>query len=131
MIQTIIIADDSATARMVTRRCLEIAGFQGAMFLEARNGSEALELAKNNPVDLLVTDLNMPEMDGQSLLRRVKASPKLVDVPVLVISSLSNPAKEAELRQMGAFGVLSKPITPAGLVGVLQKRLEQREWGQS
>ena len=114
----IVIADDSATARMVTKRCLEIAGYHEATFLEAATGAEALEIAKNNQVDLLVTDLNMPEMDGLSLLKRIKASPKLADLPVLVISSLGNPAKEIELKQRGAFAVLSKPISPASLASV-------------
>ncbi|MCX6640567.1 MAG: response regulator [bacterium] len=130
MFQTIIIADDSATARMVTKRCLEIAGYQQAIFLEARNGAEALEIAKKSAADLLVTDLNMPEMDGTTLLKRIKASPRTTDLPVLVVSSLSNPAKEAELLALGAFAVLSKPISPAVIAGILGKLMEQPQWGQ-
>ena len=131
MFQTIIIADDSATARMVTKRCLEIAGYQEATFLEAETGKQALNLAKDHQADLLITDINMPEMDGKALLMRVKSSPKLVDLPVLVISSLSNPAKENELIELGAFAVLPKPISPADLVAVLQSPSEQADtrWG--
>jgi len=130
MLKTIIIADDSATARMVTKRCLEIAGYEGVIFLEAKNGLEALEIAKSNSADLLVTDLNMPEMDGSTLLKRVKASPKTTDLPVLVVSSLTNSAKEAELLALGAFAVLSKPVSPASLSSVLEQLNEQPEWGQ-
>ncbi len=123
MVHTIIIADDSATARMIIKRCLEIAGFEEAKFLDARDGTEALELARNNKIDLLVTDLNMPKMDGKSLLKHVKSSPKLAELPVLVITSASNQAKEDELKGLGAFAILSKPVSPANVAEVLEKFL--------
>ncbi|MDD2557230.1 MAG: response regulator [Desulfuromonadaceae bacterium] len=109
----IIIADDSGTARMMIRRCLEIIGFNETIFEEAKDGREALALMKKNPPDLLVSDLNMPSMDGETLLQWVKASPKLVNIPVLIISSVTNPAKTAELKKKGAFAVIGKPINPA------------------
>jgi len=117
----IIIADDSTTARMIIRRCLEIAGADTATFLEAKDGKEALELAKNNDVQLLVTDLNMPNMDGQSLLRHIKSSPKLSELPVLIISSASNDAKQSGLLDMGAFAILGKPVTPANLAKIIER----------
>lgn len=104
---------------MFIRRCLEIIGLQDAVFVETANGKEALAKLKEDPPDLLVTDLNMPEMDGATLLRRVKANPRLNATPVLVITSASNPAKAAELMELGAFAVLDKPINP----GVLLKTL--------
>lgn len=115
----IVLADDSKTALLFIRRCLEIIGLQDADFIEVANGKEALAQLKQNPVDLLVTDLNMPEMDGTSLLRRVKANPRLHTIPVLVISSASNPAKAAELLELGAFAVLDKPINPNVLLKAL------------
>ena len=116
---TIVIADDSGTARMMIRRCLEIIGFADATFLEAENGKEALSLVKQNPVDILLTDLNMPVMDGETLLKWVKASPKLNDIPVLVITSAGNQAKSNQLIAMGAFAVANKPINPAILSNIL------------
>ncbi len=120
MFQTIIVADDSVTARMIIKRCLEIAGLSEATFLDARDGTEALELAKNNQVDLLVTDLNMPKMDGLSLLKHIKASPRLSHLPVLVISSVSNPAKAVELLGLGASAILGKPVSPAEVAEALE-----------
>lgn len=136
MPSVIIVADDSATARMVTKRCLEIAGYQDAEFLNARDGREALQMLKerfsgdatggktggasSNDVELLVTDLNMPNMDGTSLLKHIKASPRLSRIPVLVISSMGNSAKEEELLKLGAFAVLSKPVSPASILQALQ-----------
>lgn len=116
----IVIADDSATARMFIRRCLEIVGLGEADILEAENGREALSLVKEHPTDLLVTDLNMPVMDGATLLKWVKGSPRLIDLPVLVITSAGNPAKEVELCSLGAFGVLNKPVSPAALMEALK-----------
>jgi two-component system chemotaxis response regulator CheY len=120
-LRCIVIADDSTTARMIIRRCLEIAGADSATYLEAKDGKEALELAKTHEVELLVTDLNMPNMDGQSLLKHIKSSPKLSELPVLIISSASNDAKESGLLDMGAFAILGKPVTPASLAKIIEK----------
>ncbi|MFQ5596736.1 MAG: PleD family two-component system response regulator [Nitrospiria bacterium] len=111
----IVIADDSSTARLFIRRCLNLAGFDQTSITFATNGQEALEQVKNEGTDLLITDLNMPVMDGQELLKNVKSDPKISDLPVLVITSAANPAKESELLQMGASSVLCKPITPEAL----------------
>ena len=129
MFETVIVVDDSATARMIIKRCLQIAGCADSNFLEAGDGAQALEIAKSNEVNLVVTDLNMPNMDGTSLLRRIKASPKLHDLPVLVVSSANNAAKESELLKAGAFAVINKPISPATVAQTLQSLNNQNEWG--
>lgn len=119
----IVIADDSGTARMFIRRCLEIIGLGEATLVEAEHGREALSLLKEEDADLLLTDLNMPVMDGATLLKWVKSSPRLHDLPVLVITSAGNPAKEQELLSLGAFGVLNKPVSPAVLMDALKPLL--------
>lgn len=123
----IVVADDSTTARMFVIRCLEIIGLGGSEFLPAANGKEALELLKNGEVDLLVTDLNMPEMNGATLLKKVKASPRLNEIPVVVVSSGSNPAKNEELKKLGAVAVLEKPVSPAALLEVLGSFINPEE----
>ena len=115
----VMIADDSGTARMFIRRCLEIAGFQEAEFLEAANGHEAIALLRQGGADLVMTDLNMPECDGIELLKQIKADKELKMVPVVVVTSAKNPAKEAELLIHGAVAVLAKPVSPAGISAVL------------
>lgn len=124
--EKILIADDSATARMVIKRCLQIAGFAESEFLEAGNGQEVLDLLDGKPVDLLVTDLTMPVMDGTELLTRLSADGNLADMPVLVISSAKNEAKERELVELGAFAVLPKPVSPAMLARTLAPFLPQK-----
>lgn len=115
MSMKIVIADDSKTARFLIRQYLEMAGFYQAEFIEVESGREALDHLKENSVDLVITDYKMPEMDGLDLLRRIKASPKLHDLPVLVITSFANQAKIDELLENGAFAVLQKPLSLAKL----------------
>lgn len=108
----VVIADDSALARMFIRRCLEIAGLSDANFVEAVNGEDALSKMKDINADLLVTDLTMPEMDGVELMRRISSSPRLSGTPVLVVTSAGNEHQREELLSLGVSRILSKPISP-------------------
>lgn len=119
-IQNILIVDDSNTARTIIRQCLEIVGLNEKTFFEAKNGQEALTLLLQQKVDLLVTDLNMPVIDGEMLLKQVKAAPMLSEVRVVVITSANNAAKEQELKKLGANAVLNKPVTPSGVAEVFK-----------
>jgi len=129
MLEKVVVADDSATARMIIKRCLEIAGCSDADFLEAGDGEEALSIIRENQVDLVVTDLNMPNMDGKALLKHIKTSPKLTNVPTIIISSASNKAVEEDLLKQGAFAVLSKPVTPASIAKILSTLTDEDQWG--
>ena len=120
----IAVVDDSETARMFVQRCLEAIGFSEAEFIEATNGQEALDKTKENPVDLIVTDLTMPVMDGETLLRQVKSDPALKEIPVLVITSAGNKAREQEMIGLGALAVIAKPFAPAELYQILQPFME-------
>jgi two-component system chemotaxis response regulator CheY len=117
---TILLADDSAMARMFIKRCFEIAGAWDAEFLEAKDGEEALELTGTNDVDLVVTDLNMPVMDGTAYVRTIYENPDIYQGPIVVVTSLQNEAKEAELLGYGVHSVLSKPISPAAMAELLE-----------
>jgi two-component system chemotaxis response regulator CheY len=125
----IIIVDDSATARLIVRRCLEIAGCSDAEFIEAENGKEALALLKEHKVDFVISDLNMPVMDGEMLLKWMKASPKLNEIPLVVLSSAINAAKDRVLLDMGAFAVMSKPISPAKISESMSELIQNKESG--
>ncbi len=120
----IIIADDSATARMFIKRCLQIIGLGDAEIVETEHGKEALAAAKEQCPDILLTDLNMPVMDGETLLKWVKASPKLCELPVIIITSAGNPAKEAQLLKLGARQVINKPVSPPVMMNALKDFLD-------
>ncbi len=110
--KNILIVDDSRMARVIARRCLEILIPSDCLFHEAENGEEALFLIRRTPFDLVLTDLNMPVMDGEALLKWIKGSPKTHDIPVAVISSIGNPEKEQKIKGLGALAVVAKPLSP-------------------
>ena len=121
MSKRVIIADDSALARMFLRRCLEISGLSEAEFIEVGNGLEALDVLKENEVDLVVTDLTMPQMGGVDLMRNIASMDKLKDLPVLVVTSAGNEEQRKELLELGVSGILSKPIAPPVVSEALEK----------
>jgi len=123
----IIIADDSGTARMFIKRCFEISGCQDVDFIEAENGLQAFEQLKKTKVDLVVSDLHMPEMDGTELLKRIKSSPRFHEIPVIIISSAANPKKVEELKALLALDVLSKPVSPASVSKAIKSLLQKSE----
>ena len=115
----ILIVDDSGTSRMIIKRCLEIAGFAESAFHEATDGLEALSFLNEKTVDLVVTDLKMPKMDGSTLIHKLKNDPKMAGIPILVVSSMGNDALEAELSSAGASWIIHKPLSPEALAEVL------------
>ena len=129
MNMTIVIADDSRTARFLIRQYLEMVGFYQAEFIEAENGRVALQQVKDNKANILFTDYKMPEMDGLDLLRRVKASPALHDMPVVVITSFANQAKIDELSENGAYAVLQKPLSMSKLHETMKPFLSYEDYG--
>jgi len=114
-VSPILVVDDSRLARMMVRRCLTAAGFDGDRIIEAGNGRAALDRMGREFFALVVVDLNMPVMDGESMLRRMRCTPALLDVPVIVISSTVNRERELALLAVGASCVLAKPVTAAAL----------------
>lgn len=121
MPQRILIVDDSGTARMLIKRCIEIAGYADADFVESKHGEEALVQLEAEKPDLVVTDLNMPVMDGMELLRRIRSREELADVPVIVVTSTGNEAREDELLREGATAILPKPVSPAVVADTMDK----------
>jgi len=109
---------------MFIKRCLEIVGLGDAEFIEANNGKEALEALKAAPCFLLVSDLNMPVMDGETLLKWVKGNPRLNAVPVIIVTSAGNPAREVQLKALGARAVINKPISPPLLLQAVEPILD-------
>lgn len=128
-IETVLIADDSALARTIVKRCLEIAGLSEITFLEACDGKEALESVKTNQVDLILTDLNMPNLDGKAFLKQLKSRPKTVNIPVIVITSLHTDTLVDELMGVGAYAILKKPVSLSILSDIIQNLCDVDSWG--
>lgn len=126
MINQILIADDSGVTRKMVQRSLEVAGLKGRTFIHVGNGAEALVVLESQTIDLLVTDLNMPVMDGLELLRAMATRPACKGVRVLVVTSVASGAWETELRGLGAAAVVRKPLSGESFPVVLAE-LESSE----
>lgn len=123
MAATILVADDSATMRMIVQATLAGAGWK---VLTAGNGQEALELAKSHPVDLVVSDWNMPVMGGLELIQGLRQEDEYLDVPVLVLTTEDDVDSKMAARDLGVCGWLSKPVDPDVLVELASELLDEQ-----
>ena len=107
----ILVAEDDLRIRTVLDRLLQAVGYE----VEAcTNGREALDAIEARPFDLIITDINMPEMNGEELLNRIRENPATSGLKVIVVSTESNEGRIARLREKGAAFV-HKPFTPERL----------------
>ncbi len=116
-----LIVDDSSTSRMIVQRCLEVAGLAECRYTHAENGLDALATLRKDrdAFDLIVTDLNMPKMDGATFVRLVKKDPATSGIAVVVVSSIADGEAESELLNQGAAAIIKKPVSPAKLIEAL------------
>eukprot|EP01035_Chromulina_nebulosa_P012535 gene12535-16715_t len=98
---------------------------------EAEDGKKALTALQAAPVDVIITDLNMPNMDGVSLIRALRAHPQFRAVPILMLTTESDAAKKAEGKSAGATGWLVKPFDPKKLVDVVTRHLRTTYFDES
>ena len=119
----VLIVDDSAAIRKILQRVLRQTDLRLGEITEAGDGTEAVDLLKDRPFGLILSDINMPQMDGLQLLARIKEMPHLKGVPVIMITTEGGQGKVMEAVQLGAAGYVRKPFTAdqikEKLVGVL------------
>lgn len=118
MKKTVLTVDDSRTMREMVSFTLKSAGYE---VIEAADGQQALGVANTNRVDLVIADLNMPVMDGLTLIRRLRALPAYRTIPILMLTTESDDRKKQEGRSAGATGWIVKPFNPDKLISVVQK----------
>ena len=116
----ILAVDDSPSMREMLATVLRESGFK---VVEAEDGVKALEVAKSQPVDVVLTDQNMPNMDGLTLVRSLRELRDYKSVPILLLTTESSDSMKAQGRAAGATGWLVKPFDPATLLEVVQKVL--------
>jgi two-component system chemotaxis response regulator CheY len=107
----ILVVDDSAAIRKILQRVLRQTGMAIGNIMEAGDGEEALAILNAHKVDLVLTDINMPKMDGLQFLGKMKANAAWVDVPVVMITTEGGETKVAEAVRLGAAGYVRKPFT--------------------
>ena len=108
----VLIVDDSSVMRKIVGRSLRQAGLEILQLLEASNGSEALMLVKENSLDLILTDINMPLMDGLEFVRQLRRVESAQHIPVIMITTEAGEAHVVEALSLGASGYIRKPFTP-------------------
>jgi len=111
MASTILVVDDSMPMRAVIKKMIRAAGFDVGDFLDAGDGSEALAVLERHQVDVVLTDHNMPDMDGLTLLRRLKANAGTRSIPVVMITTEGSGLRMADFMEAGALAYLRKPFT--------------------
>ena len=124
MAYRILIVDDSPAMRAFVLRVIQLSGFELSACFQASNGNEALDLLSAEWVDAILTDINMPGMDGEEFLRRLSTDELLKGVPVVVISTDSTGNRIARMLALGARGYVTKPFLPEALRAELERTLE-------
>jgi two-component system chemotaxis response regulator CheY len=107
----ILVVDDSAAIRKILQRVLRQTGMSIGTIYEAGDGQEALETLRKQKIDLVLSDINMPKMDGLQLLASVRASAAWRDIPVVMITTEGGETRVAEAVKLGASGYVRKPFT--------------------
>ena len=118
MPNTALVVDDSTSMRQMVAFTLSQSGFD---VIEAGNGQEALDNVSGKTVNVVVTDLNMPVMDGMTLIRQLRAKPDFKFTPILMLTTESQDSKKQEGRDAGATGWIVKPFNPEQLMQVVNK----------
>jgi two-component system chemotaxis response regulator CheY len=118
MAKTILIVDDSPTMRQVLGIALRGAGY---LVIEGCDGRDALAKLTGQKVHLIISDVNMPNMDGISFLKAVKQLPAYKFTPVIMLTTVSEESKMAEGRAAGARAWVAKPFTPEKLIDAVQR----------
>lgn len=118
MAKKFLVVDDSASIRQLVSFTLTEAGHE---VLAAENGRDAVEKLSGSKIDMVITDLNMPDMDGIELIRKLRSMDDYRFSPILMLTTESQEAKKQEGKRAGASGWIVKPFTPQQLLEVIRK----------
>ena len=120
MAKTVMIVDDSSSLRQVVSIVLKGAGYE---VIEAGDGDEAVAQLDGRRINLIITDVNMPRMDGITLVREVKKLPSYKFIPIMMLTTVSDEARKREGQAAGAKAWLVKPFAPAQMLTAVMKLL--------
>ncbi len=120
MSKTILTADDSASMRQMIAFTLKQEGYD---VVEAEDGTDAISKLEGAPVDMIITDLNMPNMNGMDLIRNVRERAECKFIPIIMLTTESDETKKKEGKSAGATGWLVKPFKPPQLLAIIKKVL--------
>jgi len=128
MAYTIMVVDDSETIRAVLERSLTMTKLPILEVIKAVNGKDALDKLKDNWVDIVFSDINMPVMDGIELVTSMQKNAELKAIPVIIVSTEGSATRIEALKKMGIKGYLRKPFTPEKIRDIIIQTLG--EWDE-
>ena len=131
MAYNILIVDDSFPMRAVIKKVIKASGFDIGELLEAANGKEALQVMDQHWLDLVLTDHNMPDMNGLELLKAMKNNDTLADIPVVMVTTEGSNLRVEQFLSQGAAAYIKKPFTPEQIKSQLNRILGEPEHGQT
>lgn len=120
---SILIVEDNEMNMQLFSDVLE---FRGYRTIKAKNGVEALNIAKEQQIDLIVLDVQLPELSGFEVVKWLKINPKTVDIPILAVTAFTMKKEKTRLKNLGCFDVLSKPISIDGFLGAIEGGMRKR-----
>ena len=118
MAKTFLIVDDSASMRQLVSSTIK---GMGHSMLIAENGRDALNKLGDGKIDIVITDLNMPDMDGIELIKKLRSMPAHKFIPIIILTTDAQEEKKREAKQSGASGWIVKPFSPEQLQDVINK----------
>lgn len=120
MTKRILVVEDHQDNRRIVRDLLASVGYET---IEAASGQTGVALAESLHPDLILMDIQLPEVDGYEATRRIKANPALVDIPIIAVTSYALSGDEALAREAGCDGYVSKPFSPRALLATVRSFL--------
>jgi two-component system, chemotaxis family, chemotaxis protein CheY len=126
----VLIVDDSNAMRAVIKKIITISGFQMDQCLEAANGKEAMDALSGNWIDVIISDINMPEVNGLEMLDQLQKSETLKEIPVIMITTEGSSERMQEAFNRGAKGFIKKPFLPEDIRKVLYQVIGVGENGE-
>ena len=122
MTQRILVVEDTEDNRRIIR---DLLGASGYALLEATDGAEGVELARRERPDLILMDIQLPEIDGYEATRQIRAIPELAGVPIIAVTSYALSGDEAKARAAGCDGYVAKPFSPRQLLAKIREFLPE------
>ena len=122
MSKNILIVDDSASMRQMVSFTLKDSGYE---VIQAVHGKDGIDKLNGSKIDMVITDLNMPEMDGIEFIKQMRNKDGYKFTPIIMLTTESQDSKKQEGRQAGASGWIVKPFTPEQLIGIVKKFVRQ------
>jgi len=125
----VLIVDDSSCMRAVIKKVIKISGFKVGEWWEAGDGKKALKVLENEQVDLVLTDRNMPNMNGLELITAMKKEETLKSIPIVMVSPEGSEKRVRESIDLGASGYIQKPFMPEDIKSTVISLMGEEEHG--